>query len=629
MSFRTLVVALAAPALAAGAAGLGAQSAIVIRRAEIERSGWNRIAELLEGATGWGRSSVDGSTFAASPDGLPEPGESAAGTAQWLVFVDDQQVQSNMFGLHTLELIPVTPGAIDSVVFVRGPGFVNGVPAPRGAIRIYTRHAARGPFARITYEHGDETGDPGPYRYTTLASPNLEKVGPFAHADFGYGASRWNVDVGAHFTSLNTTDSILQSRFPGFSALVPQDVMTVAPMLRAELRAFGHHELLAGYGEQRGLLLVPTTTREQSLRSRATTIGLGGALDSIAGTVVRYDASIWSADAREIDSPLPFAVGHRRELRAASIDGQRRFAGVAVTLGGGGYEWRLEQNGGTRTRTAARGLAAIHAPFARTASIDLTAALVNGSRGTTVDGAASLAIHVDSLTTLLLSGATIHEHPDLDGTWIDAVVLGREPRDERTRFSSGSVTLRRVIAAKLALAADARVERVADWRLADAPILPGTALQDSSPLSTASGTFAGAGVRLESAGSGVWQGLLAYDRMALASGDPALRDRVRSSPTDELRAQLAARPLRDFRATFTADLARGTIWPGFGPDSATLRVPAITRIDASAEKWMWSRRLRIELLFQNLLNRPERYHPYGAQWNLRWHLMASLALPPW
>ena len=115
--------------------------------------------------------------------------------------------------------------------------------------------------------------------------------------------------------------------------------------------------------------------------------------------------------------------------------------------------------------------------------------------------------------------------------------------------------------------------------------------------------------------------------MSLTSGDSSLRARVRSSPANELRAQISAAPVRDFRVTATADVMDGTAWPGFGADSATLGTAAITRIDASAEKWMWSRRLRIQLLFQNLLNRPERYHPYGAQWNLRWHLLGSLVLP--
>ncbi|HSQ30516.1 MAG TPA: hypothetical protein VLN49_11735 [Gemmatimonadaceae bacterium] len=628
MNRRTFGVVLVAAALSIRTAALGAQVPLVIRRAEIERSGWNRIAELLEGAVGWGRSSVDGFTYSASPDRLPQPGQSAAGTPQWIVFVDDQPVQSNMFGLHLLELLPVSPGEIDSVMFVRGPAFVNGTPAPRGAVRIFTKRPLRGRFGELAYEHGDETGDPGPYRYTTLHSPNLEKLGPFAYAGAGFAAPRWMLHAGAHFASLNTTDSIILARVAPFGGQVPQDEMTASPVLRAEVDAFGHHELLASWGEQRGLLLVPTTTRQQSMASEATSVGIAGTLDSLRGAVIDYGGAFWSADAREIDSPLPFIAGHRREARTASLAARRWIGSTVITAGAAGYDWRLHRNGGTRTRSAAREYVALRLP-AGSLTFDATGGLVNGSRGTTADGEGSMTLTLDSSTSIVIGAATIHEHPDVDGTWIDAAVLGREPRAERTRLSRGALAVVHSAGGRVAFSADGRLERVTNWRVAGRPALPLSSLLDSASLVTGSGTLAGGRFRVESQGGTGLQGSLEYDRTQLVSGDESLRKSVDSSPADELRAELSSVPARDLRITATANLLSGTKWPGFGVDSETTQVPAITRIDASLEKWMWRRRLRIELLFRNVLNKPERYHPYGAQWNLRWHLLASVVLPPY
>ena len=628
MSRRTSSVVLLAAALSFRTTALPGQAPLVIRRAEIERSGWNRIAELLEGAVGWGRTSVDGFTYSATPDRLPQPGQSAAGTAQWLVFVDDQLVQSNMFGLHLLELLPVSPAEIDSVTFVRGPAFVNGTPAPRGAVRIFTERPRNGAFGELAYEHGDETGDPGPYRYTALHSPNLEKLGPFAYAGAGVAAPRWMLHVGAHFASLNTTDSIIHSRFASFGSEVPQDVATVTPMLRARLDAFGHHELFASWGRQRGLLLVPTTTREQSVSSEATSVGVSGTLDSLKGTVVGYSGSFWSADAREIGSPLPFVIGHRREARLAAIDAGRRIGSALLAAGAAGYDWRLNRNGGTRSRTAAREFVRLRLP-ARSLTFDATGALINGSRGTAADGDASMTLALDSSTSFVMGAATIHEHPDLDGTWIDAVVLGREPLAENARLSRGSLGVVRTLRGRAALNVDGLFERVTNWRLADPPALPLSSLPDSTPLATGNGTFVGGRLRIESQGAAILQGLLEYDRTQMVSGDENLRKLVDSSPADELRAQVSSEPVRDLRLTATADLLSGTSWPGFDVDSGTIQLPAIRRIDASLEKWMWRRRLRVQLLFRNILNKPERYHLYGAQWNLRWHLLASLVLPPY
>ena len=628
MNRRTSSTVLVAAALSIRTAALGAQEPLVIRRAEIERSGWNRIAELLEGPVGWGRTSVDGFTYSASPDRLPQPGQSAAGTPQWIVFVDDQPVQSNMFGLHLLELLPVSPGEIDSVMFVRGPAFVNGTPAPRGAVRVFTQRPRNGAFGELAYVHGDETGDPGPYRYTTLSSPNLEKLGPFAYAGAGFAARRWMVHVGAHFASLNTTDSIIHSRFLAVGSRVPQDVNAISPALRAEVDAFGHHELLAGWGRQRGLLLVPTTTREQSVSSEATSIGVAGTLDSLHGAVIDYSGAFWSADAREIGSPLSFVIGQRREARTASLAARRRIGSTVVAAGAAGYDWRLHRNGGTRTRNAAREYVALRVP-AGSLTFDATGALVNGARGTTADRDASMTLALDSSTSLVIDAATVHEHPDLDGTWIDAVVLGREPRAERTRLSRGSLGLVRSVGGRAAFSADGLLRRVTNWRLADPPALPLSTRPDSTPLATGSGTFVGGRLRIESRGGSGLQGSLEYDRTQMVSGDESLRKSVESSPADELRIQLSSVPARDVRLTATANLSSGTNWPGFDAESGTIHVPAITRIDASLEKWMWRRRLRIELLFRNLLNKPERYHPYGAQWNLRWHVLAAIVLPPY
>ena len=235
----------------------------------------------------------------------------------------------------------------------------------------------------------------------------------------------------------------------------------------------------------------------------------------------------------------------------------------------------------------------------------------------------------DSSTSLVMGAATIHEHPDLDGTWIDAAVLGREPSVESTRFSRGSFGVVRSFGGRVALSADGLLERVTNWRLADPPALPLYSLPDSAPLATGSGTFVGGRLRIESHGAAMLQGSLEYDRTQMVRGDENLRKRVNSSPADELRTQVSSEPVRDLRLTATADLLSGTSWPGFDVDSGTIQVPAIRRIDASVEKWMWRRRLRVQLLLRNILNKPERYHPYGAQWNLRWHLLASLVLPPY
>ena len=140
----------------AGRPGLPAQT---IRRDDIERAGWNRVTELLDGATGWARASVDGFTYSLSSDRLPAAGESAPGMPDVVVFVDGQRIASGMFGAQLLEMLPVSISQIDSVVFTRGPVIVDGVPVARGVMRIFSRPLHRGGNVDLAYQHGDESGE--------------------------------------------------------------------------------------------------------------------------------------------------------------------------------------------------------------------------------------------------------------------------------------------------------------------------------------------------------------------------------------------------------------------------------------------------------------------------------------
>ena len=135
----------------------------------------------------------------------------------------------------------------------------------------------------------------------------------------------------------------------------------------------------------------------------------------------------------------------------------------------------------------------------------------------------------------------------------------------------------------------------------------------------------GAHARIETLGDHVWLGSIEYDHAATFDRDPAFVPELRSTPTDDFRAQVSASPVRDFRVSGIVDLLGGSQWEAFGAGlGSSAVVPPVRRIDASMEKWMWQRRLRLQLLYRNLLNEPDRSHPFGAQWNLRWHVSASL-----
>jgi hypothetical protein len=558
---------------------LSAQT-VVVRRADIERAGWNRVTEILGGAVGWARASVDGSTFSASPDRLPAVGESGPSMPQWIVIVNGQRVPTDLFGWQMLELLPISVGQIDSVVFTRGPTIYAGVPITRGVMSIFSRRARPGVNGELTYQHGDESGDPGPYRYTDLSSPNVEKIGPFAHGDVGWRGESWDVDAGLHLASLNITDTLIASRFPGavFSQL-RQDVLSITPTLRAGVDGFGgRQEVLASRGEQRGLLFMPTQRAEQSLRTTESYVGVGGSLVAIESTTVAYEASTSVLDANDLDSPLPFTVGNSRRHVGGMLSASRAVGRSTLTVGAIGERWTLEMDAipGSRSSSGGGPLVRALVPIGTSTTIDGNATMIfDGSRRASLDASVAASFRLDSATSLVIRGSRVQAHPNMDGNWIDAFVLRYELPSRVPAFSALGVSVDRRFLPYVGATVEVRAEHVADW----------------------------AGL-----------------------GRPSVAQ-LASTPVDDLRAQVSASPIRDFRLSTIAAFTGGSRWLVFGSSpGASASVPPIRRIDASMEKWMWQRRLRLELVYRNLLNEPERYHPFGAQWNLRWHVSGSLIL---
>jgi hypothetical protein len=613
--------------LGARATSMSAQTTVV-RRADIERAGWNRVSEILDAAVGWGRASVDGFNYSASPDHLPATGESAPSMPDWIVLVNGQRVPTNLFGLHVLELLPISVGQIDSVVFVRGPIIDAGMPATRGVMSIYSRRPHAGLNAELTYQHGDESGDPGPYRYTNLSSPNVEKIGPFAHGDIGWRGEGWDVDAGLHIASINITDTLISSRFPATTfAGVRPDVVSITPTFRAAVDALGgRQEVMASRGEQRGLFFIPPERGEQSLRTTNTYVGVGGSLNVGSTHSVAYEASSSSLDVNELASPLAFSVGHTRRHLGGKASVSHGLGRATLTLGAIGDRWTLVATGapGSPSSSGAGPLARAVVPIGSIMTLDANAALIfDGAHAGALDASLEALFHLDSVTSFAIRGTRVHAHPNMDGTWIDAFLLGYASPKRSPTLNAVSAVLARRLASYVGATVALRGENVADWSGLGQPTL--RAVASPPDLGQHRDVLLNAHGRLETLGDHVWQGSIEYDHATTLDRDPAFVPELASTPSDDFRAQLSASPVRDFRVTGIVNLVSGSEWQVFGAGlGSPAVVPPVRRIDASMEKWMWARRLRLQLLYRNLLNEPDRSHPFGAQWNLRWHVSASL-----
>ena len=557
-----------------------------IDREAIARAGWHRLGDIASALPPGSSASVEGFNheLRGSRVGFFQ---TTGVTASWVVRLDGQLVPMQVAGVWILDAIPVAITQLDSIVIAEGPQLGDGRPALLGTIDLYTRRV-RSVSLVADYQHGDETGDPGPYRYTSRTTPNVEKLGPFASGAIAAGNSIGAVDVAARYASLNITDQRIFSRIgpsvPGYQS----DVNSSGGSGVATFDLLGGtSQVVGGRGRFTGFFPTATPAINQQIRVVASHAGISGSHGSLQQRW-RYAASGTVLGIDPLGGVPPITPPSERVFIDAFVEGTlstRWRAGV------GGTHGRHESLAQDRSYSSTRGWLGYSRPNEAAAiALERSAGRVRYSGSARLDRAVN-----DS------------DRVAVSVTRLEAWRFGESGWMERTASDSSSTTALDV-RAELTTRSIATVQPTWYTRafsfsgIGTSPIR-GVAIGVAARTSP----LAAAGARLRA-------------EISQLLGEAGTGES--STPGGHVEGDLSARTAGGFLLGLAARYAPRTHWTGSIED-----VPATSRVDFSVNKTMWRDRIRAQLVMRNLLNADERTHPDGAQWNLRSHLAVTVALP--
>ncbi len=558
----------------------------VVDRAAIERAGWHRLGDIVQALPPGSSASVEGFNheLRGSRVGFFQ---TTGVAASWIVRLDGQLVPMQVGGVWILDEIPVAITQLDSIVIAEGPQLTDGRAAMLGTIDLYTRRV-RGAALTGDYQHGDETGDPGPYRYTARSTRNVEKLGPFASGAAGTGSTIAALDLAARYSSLNITDERISTRLGANAPGYQTDVNASGGSGVATLDVLGGRTyIVGGRGRFTGFFPTAAAGTNQQVRIVASHAGISGSVSALQRRW-RYAANGTGVDVDPLGS-IPLATPQSERIL---IDG---FLETDLAPG-----WRAGVG-------AARG------------------------RHETV---------VQQQSASSLRGWLDYSRPD------EMASVSVERSADRFRYS-GSARLTRAVndSDRVGLT----LTRLEAWRFGDfawmdqpAADSSGTTAMDlradlaTSVIANVRPTWYARAFSYSGIGADPVRGV-AVGLLATSPPDASVGARVRgeitqllgdagtgesSTPGGYVEGDLSARTAGGFRLAVAGRYAPRTHWAGSIED-----VPALRRIDFSVNKAMWRDRVRAQFVMRNLLNAAERSHPEGAQWNLRTHLAVTIALP--
>ena len=196
---------------------------------ELRDAGVTRLGDIFVLFDGVRFTTVDGFTTSPSFNGL-----AALQERVWRVEIDGQPVDDGILDAQTLNTLAVPVTSIDRIVVrdvphVRRARFERG-----GVIEIWTRGGENDRFVRSSVSAGNETGDPGPYRYAEpdLRLENVDKQGPDVAVEGGFTRSGVATHLGLVMNQIIPSDpAVFRRNYRVFDASRTPVMRVVAPFV--------------------------------------------------------------------------------------------------------------------------------------------------------------------------------------------------------------------------------------------------------------------------------------------------------------------------------------------------------------------------------------------------------------
>ncbi len=657
------VVCIAAPAFA---------KRVVLTRAQLEAAAVTRLSDALQLLDEWSPASNDGYTW------MPSTRTMVPRSTAWSVVLNGQLLDVSVFDATHLELVPVSITEIDSLVFV-DEGARTGVSwdsAP-ARIEIYAVRAGTGWTLGASASGANETGDPGPYKYTPQVTPNVDAIGPDASLWLARGARNWYASLSGAMMQHPFTDPAMRERTreslatlrpgagtPDVSAPLSwiyeptwPAVLRLSSSVRMGVRAAGGwHDAIAAVADARRYFHYSEPFGSEVPTDQLLWMGgVAGSFDAGARTRIGYRGLASRKELTDQDDALAFDYEWTSRRLSGAVDADYRLQRTrfAAFAGAEKREAETPDSLSDADDTFVRAGARVERAFGHGSRASLDGAVT--SDGDEHAASAALRVHwvVRPADTVRVR-VTLHQRlfSESDDLWLWSE-RGYDllARSGESYSIDGPITRTRVTSADAGWSSsgmfggvelNAGVSRFDDAYLDTRDFSYDAAACDfDAPtriVTGQSGHVLTVAAKLYHALGAQSGGIFSWSYVEEFDSDADLGDRWQTVPRHRLRYTVWGRPRTTWRLWGRVTHYSNTFWTDYaGVDGVTCNADGVlvtysahvggaTSFDAMLQHGMWRDRFWIDVMARNVFDADVKYHPAGAssgftlmaQARLRW-----------
>jgi hypothetical protein len=603
------------------------QTKLIITGEEIHQAGMIRLSDLFLLIDSWNGNSVDDFDWRLSANTLDHTDQQS-----WFILLNGQRIYLESLHTNNINLLPVSVEQIDSVVIINTPSLYQNEFADRGIIHIYTTQIDSSLALHGRMALGNETGDPGPYRYTPHRTPNKDRA---AHDEsFGVSYAFANLYFGLHQKNLvhyPTSESIIQRVW---YPLIGNDYPCIDVSATFLDGYYKNQQWNFGYTFNRDHLFVKPFGREIPVKR---TLVFG----SVNGTLVhniRYALNYQNNYCFERANSYDIDFDRRIQFLQAQIwhksNSSYMGLGFQKYLFNSGYLPQKKESNRLKFSAAYTSMIADLLRQTISGQVLVSTAFTTIKFSLRYNYTLSKACSIEG--TAAYSERHYEETDAYDGLppgWVDIQTVGD---GKKSRLLTGDLCSRYQLFETLQGQAGVKYRKHFSALVEEQPFhYQGQHHGFTGPLtlySDARGETAVLTVELAHQINLRLKHKLYYYNRIYSAGDDIFKEAWMPTPRHKLTYMITLQPFGQASIWTKITWLSPTHWPDYRYIAEESdfryqdRIPAIFNWDLTIQKSIWKNRLRGSLVFRNLLNTEQWSFPVGAVHTLRFYLQVELKI---
>ncbi len=627
-------------------AGYGPKLHYTLYREQLQNGGLAQLSDIFLLIDEWDGYSVDGYSWNGSVNGLETYQQQ-----NWIILVNGQKIDLKVFDSTNINLLPFSPDHIDSIEVYIYPQLKEDAFSDQGLLHFHIRDIPMGLTVQGQYTLGNKSGDPGPYRYTEYRSKNIDRVAADDSYWISYKNSTGYLGVGYFSRVYYPTDPLISDRnqqiYPDGNPVIYCESIS----LRAGMSdIISQPQIELSCSSMEDFYFFKPFGREIPVRNDFTFIGIKGNIDIPKGYHLGYKFRYTANTLKERQNIYHLNFDWKEEQYDGIIQADIQKAGYSLQFGVGinhlnivsGY--RLSQNflnsgtlfGSFQFNEISHNSQKIDARVVVNKNdVSLNISAVNRwniNNKQVLTGIASFyqtnLISENTYWYWLERGynfiTNYNGEYQVQGTIgpaqkITVDLIWRRNEDTAPAFESG-ISYRAFLKK--------------NWEDQDFRYDPEVEV-NAGPIILRSGQSGNAGhafFKLTYNHLPLFNHHLFYRYTTVLGGTKLFRDLWCAVPAHSLLYRVTYQPVENFSIWVMLKYLSSTFWSdlsGIDKHSAgkySAVISDVILIDLAVNKWLWKRRIKLKIIFRNLLNQKNISYPIGASLDLRFYAQAEIFL---